>query len=207
MLLEAVRDNNIEDVKNIIDNGKDINIQDNKGFTALLCASILGYTRIVKLLLKNPEKTKIDVNIQNNDGNTALLYASIFGRVKIVKLLLKNPKKTKINVNIQNSDGYTALMRAFVSGFVDIGLLLLENPKKTKIDVNIKNNNNESVLIWASRKKYTKTVKFFLEYSKIKLYDVLKYSQIKEILRRHSNNPPSFLYYPRKEVKYYDKRF
>ncbi len=53
------------------------------------------------------------------------------------------------------------------------------------------------------------TVKLLLKHRKTKLYNVLKYSQIKEILRRHSTNPSKFYQLKKfkKEVKYYDKRF
>ncbi len=51
MLLEAVKNNNIEDVKKALLNGEDINIKNNDGNTALILASYEGYIEIVKLLL------------------------------------------------------------------------------------------------------------------------------------------------------------
>ncbi len=282
MLLKAVKNNNIEDVKKALLNGEDINVQDEDGYTALLLASQSGNTEIVKLLLENPEKTNIDVNIQNKDGDTALIWAfrlPFQEDMEIIKLLLENPEKTNIDVNIKNKDGDTALMYASMFGYTekirllleysrnqqipekmidfniqgcnkntaliyasilgykDIVELFLENLEETKIDINIQTNGGTTALSWASfcghieivklllknnadihikssdgyilmcADNHPEIAKLFLKYRKIKLYDVLKYSQIKEILRRHSVNPSEFLRQPKKEVKYYDKRF
>ncbi len=169
MLLEAVKKYNIEDVKKALDNGEYINIQDELGTSALMLASIYGYTKIAELLLENPEKTKINVNIKDNYKHTALSFASFHYNIEIVKLFLENSEKTNIDVNIKDDLGYTALIQAFRSG-------------------------------------HTEIVKLLLKHRKIKLYDVLKYYQIKEILRRNIE----YLYklkQPKKEVKYYDKRF
>ncbi len=214
MLLEAVKNNNIEGVKKSLDNGEDINIRDKDGYTALILASINGYTKIAELLLENPEKTKINVNIKDNFKHTSLVWASCHYRIEIVKLLLENNEKTNINVNIQTCMGYTALILASSYGHIEIVKLLLESSNKTNIDVNIKDDEGYTALIQASRSGRTETVKLLLKRRKIKLYEVLKYNQIKEVLRRHaeldSKNKPytcAFLKQPKKEVKYYDKRF
>jgi len=52
---------------------EDVNNKNPKGRTVLLCASIYGYTEIVKILID----AKVDINIQNNYGWTALMMASI----------------------------------------------------------------------------------------------------------------------------------
>ncbi len=170
MLLEAVKNNDIECVKKALDNGENINIQDIGKNTALIWASYRKYTEIVKLLLENPEKTSINVNIQDNGKNTALIWVSKKGHTEIVKLLLENPEKTNIDVNMRNIYGETALIIALYRKHTEIGKLLLKHRK-------------------------------------IKLYNILYYTQIKEILRRQAANPSKFLQQPKKEVKYYDKRF
>ncbi len=87
MLLRAVKNNNIEDVRKALDN-EDFNIQDNCKNMALIYASYYGHTDIVKLLLENPEKTNIDINTQDDYGNTALIDASHKKDTDIVNLLL-----------------------------------------------------------------------------------------------------------------------
>ncbi len=59
-------------------------MQDITNRTALMYASLLGYTEIVDLLIK----AGADVNLQDNDGWTALMIASLRGYVKIVELLI-----------------------------------------------------------------------------------------------------------------------
>jgi len=63
---------------------EDVNTQDKYGNTALIYASWMGYTEIVKLLL---QKEGIDVNIQNYGGSTVLMDAYRHNRTKTVKLL------------------------------------------------------------------------------------------------------------------------
>ncbi len=204
MLLKAAKNNNIEDVKKALLNEENINIQDNRKNTALIWASYHKYIDIVKLLLENPEKTKININIQDNYGKTALIYASYYGYTEIVKLLLR---LKEIDINIQNNYKNTALINASIKGHTKIVKLLLESSNKTNLDINIQNYNKNTALIIASRDEYTDIVKLLLKHRKIKLYDVLHYTQIKEILRKHSANPLTFWKQPKKEVKYYDKRF
>ncbi len=208
MLLKAVKNNDIEGVKKALDNGENINTRDDDyGDTALIIASLYRYTDIVKLLLENPEKTKINVNIQDDNGNTALISASVKGYTDIVKLLLENPEKTNIDVNIKrNNFKNTALKIASYEEYTDIVRLLLESSNKTNLDVNIQDDDGNTSLIYASYFKYMEIVKLLLKHRKIKLYDVLHYTQIKEVLRRNVD----YLYQPKKfkkEVKYYDKRF
>ncbi len=149
-------------------------------------------------------------DIENQYSDTELLSASRSGDVRIVKLLLEYSNKTPekmIDINIQDKDGYTPLIFASCFRYPSIVKLLLKNPEKTNIDVNIKTIEGWTALMWASFRGYLNVIKLLLKHRKIKLYDLLRYNQIKEVLRRHSNNPSEFSRKPKKEVKYYDKRF
>ncbi|XP_019857878.1 PREDICTED: ankyrin repeat domain-containing protein 50-like [Amphimedon queenslandica] len=135
------------------------NIQNDKGWTALMYASANGYHQVVELLLnKNP-----DINIQDNEGWTALMHASVNdpdiniqdiiygmtalmlasnkGHHQVVELLLsKNP-----DINIQDNDGQTALMYACHNGHHQVVKLLLhKNP-----DINIQDNDGQTALMYA----------------------------------------------------------
>ena len=83
---------------------QDLNIQDNVGFTALIKASQIRHTKIVRFLLD----AGAEVNIQNNEGKTALIWASQKGYIDIIRLLLE----VDANPNIIDYAGNTALIEA-----------------------------------------------------------------------------------------------
>ena len=84
-----------------LQNGGDINIQDQWGNTALIWASYWGHLEIVQLLVEKGA----DVDIQDNWGNTALIIASYWGHLEVVIYLVEKGAK----IDIQNKDGWTAL--------------------------------------------------------------------------------------------------
>lgn len=51
----AVSQGRTEMVNMLIDSGADINVQDDEGSTALMCACEHGHTDIVKILLAHPD--------------------------------------------------------------------------------------------------------------------------------------------------------
>jgi ankyrin repeat protein len=108
-MFDAIRDNNITLVKKFINQGIDVNIKNDGGFTALILASYHGYKNMVEFLLKQP-RINVNtpegihpVNIQNKYGDTALIDASYKGDKEIVKLLLK---QSEIDVTLKNNEGY-----------------------------------------------------------------------------------------------------
>jgi len=88
----------------LLEHDTDLNIQDNDGFTALIKASQIRHTKIVRLLLD----AGAEVNIQNNEGKTALIWASQKGYIDIIRLLLE----VDANPNIIDYAGNTALIEA-----------------------------------------------------------------------------------------------
>ena len=95
----AVRSNNYELVKKLIEYRVYINFQDKYGNTALIYASRQGNKEICNLLINYGA----DINIQNKYGHTALNHAIIFGSTELSSLLIKSG--TDIS-------GYTPLMLA-----------------------------------------------------------------------------------------------
>ena len=59
-------------VQLLIEAGADVNIRDEDGSTALMCAAEHGHMEIVKHLLHHPDT---DVSVKDNDGLTALAVA------------------------------------------------------------------------------------------------------------------------------------
>ena len=119
ILINAVRRNNIELVKLLLDHGADINTRDKKGYTALIIATQYKYIVIIRLLLDRGA----DPNISSVYGDTPLIYASFGGRTDIVRLLLRYGA----DPNIQNRYGETALDKAVQFEYDDIAELIQDH--------------------------------------------------------------------------------
>jgi len=105
-LLNACKDGDLEKVKQLLEEGADVNVKDEKGRTALMFASWYGHKKVVKQLLEKGA----DVNAREyKDGETALMWAAAKGDKKVVKLLLESGA----DVNAKNKGGWTALMICF----------------------------------------------------------------------------------------------
>ncbi|KAG7326266.1 hypothetical protein KOW79_009667 [Hemibagrus wyckioides] len=68
----------------------DVNIQDQDGSTALICACENGHTEIAKLLLDRPE---CDTSLKDKHGHTALSLAIKFSHSELVDLLKAHAEK------------------------------------------------------------------------------------------------------------------
>ena len=84
-----------------MEHNADTNIQDDDDSTALMMASINGYSEVVRLLIN--EGAELDQ--QTSDGFTALIMASQFGHTDVVKLLLDSGA----NPEIFSREGKTAV--------------------------------------------------------------------------------------------------
>ena len=62
----------------------DPKIADQDGFTALICAALLGHAPVVTLLLADE---RVDPNMADQDGATALMAAADKGNASVVTLL------------------------------------------------------------------------------------------------------------------------
>ena len=94
---------NIEDIKEALNNGANINIKNNYGETPLHFAIVFNRSiKIIELLLEKGA----NINIQDRNGNTPLYFAiSINKPIEIIKFLLEKGAKP----NIQNNNGDTPL--------------------------------------------------------------------------------------------------
>ena len=138
-LIEVVKNNDINRVNSILNNGKEnINAKDRDGWTALIWASCKGYLEIVKYLVENGA----DIDAKDNEGWSALMEASYEGHLKVVKYLVE---KGIDRVNVKDNDGWTALMRASWRGYLEIVQYLVE----IGADINIKNKDGKTALDWA----------------------------------------------------------
>ena len=101
LFFDAIKQNDIEAVEVLLEEGVDVNAKDNYGATPLISAAFFGYTEIAELLLE----AGADPNIKDKDGWTPLMIAAMDGKTGVVKLLLK----AGADPNAKNKEGETAL--------------------------------------------------------------------------------------------------
>jgi len=98
----AVITNNMEAVRQHIEAGSDLNIQDPfGGSTPIITAALFGNKEAVKLLAV----AGADINYRNKEGSTALITAAFMCHPEVVTLLLESGA----DKNIRNNYGSTAL--------------------------------------------------------------------------------------------------
>lgn len=119
--LGACADGKIEAVKTYINEGIDVNFQNEYGDAALLYVMRFALYDTNRDLLKHLISEDANLDIQNNKGQTALIQAAGDGDIEACKLLLDN----NANPNIENKDGKTALFLASFSWYKEVVELLI----------------------------------------------------------------------------------
>lgn len=141
LLIIAAREEQPKVVAELIkQRGIKLDARNAAGDSALMLASLRGYTEVVDLLLKAGAQF-------NHDGWNPLLYAAFEGRVSIVEMLLAkgaNPDALAPNRS-------TPLMFAARNGHEDVVVRLL----KAGANVDLKNDQNETADSWASKYRNT----------------------------------------------------
>lgn len=77
----AIQNGHTDVVKMLLDQGANVDLQDEYGVTALMWASKYGHTKVVKMLLDNG----VNVYHQNKDGISVLMVAIARGNAEVVK--------------------------------------------------------------------------------------------------------------------------
>eukprot|EP01041_Mallomonas_annulata_P008379 gene8379-17282_t len=116
-LMEASNNGRVEAVTLLIENGADLNLQNNEGNSALIMACEYDHKKdVVKQLLK----AGAHIDIENKMGNTSLIRAALNGNVDIVKMLLDYTS----DIHKKNHDNKTAWDEAEERGFKEIMILI-----------------------------------------------------------------------------------
>ncbi|MCH2571543.1 MAG: ankyrin repeat domain-containing protein, partial [Planctomycetes bacterium] len=100
----AVRRGDVEELKEHLADGAEVNERNDDGTTLLSMAALAGEIETVQLLIDEGA----DLDAKNNDGNTALHGTAFLGRLEMTNLLIESGA----DVNIRNNDGTTPLDNA-----------------------------------------------------------------------------------------------
>ncbi|MEI0509726.1 ankyrin repeat domain-containing protein [Brachyspira intermedia] len=177
----AVHSGDIKSVKEYIEMGINVNLQDERKRTPLMIAAYKNDVKMVKLLVDNDA----NVNIQDEKLNSPFLYAGANGMLDIVKLTYKKADTR----NVLNIFGGNALIPACEKGHLGTVKFLLEN---TDIDVNHINHLSftallEVTILGNDNLNYVEIVKLLLEHGADKTikdkngHDALYYAKARNL--------------------------
>ena len=186
-LLQAVSDDNLEEVRMLVAKGENVNARDKNydGITALFAAVENGNTKIAETLLNFGAK----VNIRDNERRTPLMRLDDEASVSIVNLLIKHGAKVKLfdkeqntvlhhvaeyenaeglrvlinegaDADAQNKEGETALTISAENGNLENVKTLLTSGA----NVNLRNKKGENALSLATENEYEEIVEILLAY-------------------------------------------
>ncbi|KAF5296333.1 hypothetical protein FQA39_LY12550 [Lamprigera yunnana] len=118
-LFEAVENGHVYTVQTLVNNGLDINSQNENGETLLLIAIRCVHIPIMDWLISKGAK----IDIVSNRSSSALHFAACMGDCVSVRCLIEGG----VDVNILNSDGDTAIALALRHEKISIAEILLDH--------------------------------------------------------------------------------
>jgi uncharacterized protein len=144
VLMNAVKNNDIALVRELINQGINVNESDVNKDAPLIIAAYKGYTEIVKLLLK----AGADVSVVDPGMKATALHAAAYaGNAEVAKLLIEY----KIDVNKQGPyNGYTALHDAVWQNNIETAQILIE----AGANLNMKSHTGETPLEFAKSRNH-----------------------------------------------------
>lgn len=156
--IQAAEAGDLEAVQNLLQDGIDINAQDERGRTAVMAATYQHQTEMVRLLISKGA----DINIRDHLLNNVFLYAGAEGMLDIVQLAIDADADTKLT----NRYGGTALIPASERGHVEVVRELLT---RTDIDVNHTNRLHwtallEAVILGNGGEKHQQIVRLLVDH-------------------------------------------
>ena len=147
----ACRKGALERVRQLIQDGQNVNRGDSYGATPLMEAATWGHDQVVQELIR----AGVDVNGKSNTKQTALHRASSRGHSNVVKTLAE----AGVNLNVLDVYGMTPLMWAAYRGHANVVVELI----RAGVDVNGKSNNKLTVLHKASWSGHSNVIKTLAE--------------------------------------------
>ncbi|MCS5708912.1 ankyrin repeat domain-containing protein [Candidatus Berkiella cookevillensis] len=128
---------NLENTKNMLERGAEVNATDQAGMTALMLVSEKNSTDSIETLLRSGS----DINVKDKKGKTALMYALEKKSIDAVKALLSSGA----DINAQDEKGKTALMYALEKKSMDAVEALL----RLDADINVQDKKGKTALMYA----------------------------------------------------------
>ncbi len=128
----------IEEIKELLKKGADVNASNKYGDTALMVAAYNGHLEVVKYLAQNGA----DVNAKVSYGGTALMKAVIGEHLDVVKYLAE----CGADLDVKDGAGRTALMMVANWGKLDVVKCLVE----CGADLEAKDKDGKTALYWAA---------------------------------------------------------
>lgn len=119
-MLDAVEQNNIKLVQDLLLIEPDINAKNRDGKTALHICIENDFVDIFFLLVNH---SNLDFNAIDKNGHNALHYAAIHDQLDMAEILIN----CGINVNLEDLDGKTSLHWAMKANSIDMMFLLVDH--------------------------------------------------------------------------------
>jgi ankyrin repeat protein len=142
-LMQAVKSNDVAHVKELIQQGANVNALDDNGDAPLVMAAYEGHNEILKLLLEaGADVSAVDPGMKA----TALHAAAYAGRTEAAKLLIAH----HIDIDKQGPyNGYTALHDALWQNHIETAKVIIE----AGANLSLKSNQGQTPLEFARSKK------------------------------------------------------
>eukprot|EP00818_Percolomonas_sp_WS_P005245 CAMPEP_0117442724 /NCGR_PEP_ID=MMETSP0759-20121206/4306_1 /TAXON_ID=63605 /ORGANISM="Percolomonas cosmopolitus, Strain WS" /LENGTH=717 /DNA_ID=CAMNT_0005234635 /DNA_START=185 /DNA_END=2338 /DNA_ORIENTATION=- len=153
-LLDACKSGHLDQVKQSLDQGADINARDEKDKTCLILACLNGHLPVVKYLV---EDRGADMEEKDENGDNCLMLACYNGHLPVVKYLVE---ENNVNIEEKGQNGLTCLIWACYSGHLPVIKYLVEE-RNANVDENT--HNGDTCLIWASNNGLLPVVKYLVE--------------------------------------------
>lgn len=150
-LLKAVDGDDISLVKDLLDEGLDVNGKNKNGWSAMMIAASKGNMEILKLLIEKGAAA----DQKNLQGQTPLIFAAHWGHADVVSLLIEQG----VNVNLQMNDGWTALIDSISMDHTEVAEILI----KSGADLNAKSKNGWTALMAAAYNNNAEIVNLMIE--------------------------------------------
>eukprot|EP00833_Pecoramyces_ruminatium_P018011 jgi/Orpsp1_1/1192043/evm.model.d7180000090145.2 len=190
-LIYAIKYQNFEIIKYLVDNGADMNVV-NKKINVIYHLINNNNIDILKYLVDN----NLNINKKDQYGQTLLGYSislkneqiinfliqhnadfsGISNKIEILDLITKNNNLNLINFIVFNSGIYEILKEIIDKDRIDILKIIIDN----NLDINIRDKNDNTILMYAIEKRKINIIKYLID-NGADIYDV-KYKLIKEII-------------------------
>ncbi|MBN1238644.1 MAG: ankyrin repeat domain-containing protein [Gammaproteobacteria bacterium] len=151
-LAAAARGGNLDEVRELIASGADVNAAEPDGSTPLLWAAYQSHPEMVSALLA----AGADPDAANEFGITPLLQASRYGDAPVIKALLDGGA----SLESKHPDGETPLMAAARAGSTEAVALLLERGSDPNVTESLW---DQTALMWAAAEGHVDVVDVLLD--------------------------------------------